>query len=376
MYFMIAYLVIAVSCILITGRTLTSYNETALWLKIGVYLILTYAWFSPMIVWNLQASNTWPTWLYAVFAKFSYFLFGFAFLLVIALIGRDLLWQAAHFIVPQKVISPSNPAALKCANYAVMAIIFICSLYAVYAAEKMPWVLHYGYADARIKRPLKLLVISDLHITKMTSVQKVRRWVEYFNALKADMILMPGDIGDDRPADIKEQISALKKLKAPLGIYYTIGNHESYFNALAWEGEFAALGWQVLHNSGVEAENTGLYIAGVPDSSTMSAHIAQAVQRAKPEDYRILLSHNPTTALNAQKGEVDLQISGHTHGGQIFPFNWLTSWGNKGFVSGQYNLENTTLLVSHGAGYWGPPMRLGAPSDILLISLNKSSPEH
>ena len=369
MWFLAAYIIIAVSCITITGRTLIAYSEYAAWAKLLVYVFLVLAWFSPMLVWNMQARLSVPVWLYVGFAKVCYFMFGFAFLLVMVLLIRDFVWFLLYYIGGKNIISPFDASVLKSVNIITIVSVLLLSIYAVYAAGKMPQVLHYQYTDARIKKPVKILVASDLHITKMTSVEAVQKLVRMFNGLKPDIILLPGDIGDDSVGDVKRQIGELKKLRAPLGIFYTLGNHETYFDAGAWEAEFASLGFIVLHNSGVSVPDTGLFIAGLPDMHAFPINIKQAVRQAKKEEYRLMLSHLPAVAKYIRDNDVNMLVGGHTHGGQIFPFNWLTKWGNGGFVSGEYSKNNATVLVSRGVGYWGPPMRLGAPSDVMLIEL-------
>lgn len=369
MGFMITYFVMALSCILITGRTLVAYVDCALWLKTAVYVLLCFAWFSPILIWNLQSKAEIPVWLYGIFAKVGYFLLGFAFLLVMILIIRDFLWMIIYWLSGKNIISPNDFRALNFANIVTICILSLCCLYGVYKAEQLPQVWHYTHRDKRILKPLRLLVAADMHITKMTPVKVVKRWVEHLNKQNADIILLPGDIADDRVADIKQQIEVLKSLKAPLGIYYILGNHEIYFGGPEWEAEFASLGWIVLHNSGIKVENSGVYIAGVPDISGFSISSGQALRRATESDYRILLSHGPAVIKKISANRVDLQVSGHTHGGQIFPFNIFTKLGNSGFVSGEYKDGITTLLVTKGVGYWGPPIRLGAESDIILIEL-------
>ena len=193
--------------------------------------------------------------------------------------------------------------------------------------------------------------------------------VKLFNKLHPDIILIPGDIADDDSEAIRRQLNELKKLHAPEGIYYTVGNHEIYHNAFVWEAAFAAFGWCVLHNSGVMMKDSGLYVGGVPDSAGFSVSVLQAVKNAEKDAFRIVLSHQPSAVLQAKAGEIDLMVSGHTHGGQIIPFNYLTGFGNAGFVAGEYRLKHAILLVSRGVGYWGPPMRLGAPNDVILIDL-------
>lgn len=372
MGFLIAYFVVAVSCIVISGRTLIAYTDFSIWIKTCVYLLFLYAWFSPILMWNIQAKLNMPVGLYTCLAKFSYFLFGFAFLLTMVLLFRDIIWALVYYLGGKHIVSPTDNTALGCANLITLCLTLLMSFYAVYAAEKLPDIKHYRYADTRIQKDVKIVMASDLHITKMTSVDKVKEQVDYINQLQPDIILLPGDIADDKVEDIKAQIKELKKLKAPLGIYYTTGNHETYFDAFAWEAEFAALGWTVLHNSGVSVPNTGIYIGGVPDIHGFSTNMKQTVRNAADNEYRIVLSHIPTTAKYIGNTKIDILVAGHTHGGQIFPFNILTKYGNDGYVFGEYKLNNTVILVSRGVGYWGPPMRLGAPNDLMVIELYHS----
>lgn len=372
MGFLIAYFIVAVSCITISGRTLIAYGDCSVWIKTGVYLLFLYAWFSPILMWNIQAKLNMPVWLYTYLAKFSYFLFGFAFLLVMILLFRDIVWTAVYYLGGKNIVGPSDHTALLYANLITLGLTLLMSIYAVYAAEKLPNVKHYRYADTRIQKDVKIVLASDLHITKMTTVDKVKEQVDYINSLKPDIILLPGDIADDKVEDIKTQIQELKKLKAPFGIFYTTGNHETYFDAYAWEAEFASLGWTVLHNSGVSIPNTGLYIGGLPDIHGFATNFKQTVRNAADNEYRIILSHIPTTAKFIGDTKVDMLVAGHTHGGQIFPFNILTKYGNDGYVFGEYKLNNTIILVSRGVGYWGPPMRLGAPNDLMVIELYHS----
>lgn len=372
MGFLIAYFIVAVSCITISGRTLIAYSDYSVWAKSFVYLLFVYAWFSPILMWNIQAKLNMPVWLYTYIAKLSYFMFGFAFLLVMVLLVRDIIWVLVYYLGGKNIAGPTDNTALLYANIATLGIVLLMSIYAVYAAEKLPNIVCYRYSDSRIQRPVKIVLASDIHITKMTSIDKVKEQVKYINQLQPDIILMPGDIADDKVDDIKKQIHELKKLKAPLGIFYTLGNHETYFDGYAWEAEFASLGWTVLHNSGVSVPETGLYIAGLPDVHGFATNIKQAVRNASADEYRILLSHIPTTAKYIGNSPVDMLVAGHTHGGQIFPFNILTKYGNDGYVFGEYKLNNTVILVSRGVGYWGPSMRLGAPNDLMVIELYHS----
>ena len=365
----IIYLVISISCILITSRTLVAYGDYSTVTKILIYILFTISWFSPIIIWSLQSKGWLPLNVYNLLAKTGYFLFGFAFILVMLILMRDIVWSITYYLSGKQILSPIDNFALKFANCITVFIALCLGVYSVYSAEKLPKVLNYEYSDSRIKEPLKIMMISDIHINKMYSMKKVKKFVKYINDLKPDVLLMVGDIADDKLSDIKNKITELGKLKAPLGIYYVLGNHETYFDAFAWEAEFASLGWRVLHNSGISIEDKGLYIAGLPDNRRFPINIKQSLNQAKDDDFRIMLSHLPEVAHKIAENKVDIQVSGHTHGGQIFPFNFISKSANKGFLAGEYTLGNTKVLVSRGAGYWGPPMRLFAPNDIIMINL-------
>lgn len=370
MYFLIFYLITGFTCSTLCGYALMAFAAYPSWVNTAIYIGQLVAWFLPILIWILQNKNILPLRILRISAQISYFLLGFVFLLFAVVMLCDFVWYFAYFLVPKGLLpAPFEATAARTANLLVLVFLLLMSAYGLYAAHKMPRILRYGYRDARIKRPLKVLVISDWHITRMILPQSVAQRVEYINSLNPDVILMPGDIADDAPDSIKAHLSALRRLRAKEGIYYTLGNHEIYHNPFLWESTFAALGWRVLHNSGAVLSDSGVYIGGVPDTGGFSANVSQSVKNAAKDTYRIVLSHQPSIVAQTKEGEVDLMVSGHTHGGQIAPFNLISKLGNSGFAAGEYRIKNTVLLVSRGIGYWGPPMRLGAPSDVLLINL-------
>ena len=132
--------------------------------------------------------------------------------------------------------------------------------------------------------------------------------------------------------------------------------------------EFAKLKFEVLQNSGEQIENTGVYIAGVPDTSAASANYKNALQNAG-DSYKILLAHAPADFKNLAQNSVDIQFSGHTHGGQMVPFQHIAKKVNNGYLSGLYEKDGAKLFVLKGAGYWGPPMRILAEPDIAVLTL-------
>lgn len=189
---------------------------------------------------------------------------------------------------------------------------------------------------------------------------------------------MTGDIGDANPEDHEGELAELAKLKSKFGIYYVPGNHEYYWNVHAWVAAFEKLGFKVLINRNeiLSIEQGKVMIAGVPDASAGAAvpgHLCspkQAIITTAGDDdrtYKILLSHQPQVAEAAALAGFDLQLSGHTHGGQFFPFNWIVNFVHR-YPRGLHRVKQMHLYVLQGTGFWGPPVRLGASSEISLIS--------
>jgi predicted MPP superfamily phosphohydrolase len=156
-------------------------------------------------------------------------------------------------------------------------------------------------------------------------------------------------------------------------VYFVLGNHEFYSGALEWGVELAKRGFQFLNNYGLRLDDTGLYIAGIPDINSvqgtrMKINIANALYNAKDDDYRILLSHTPKFVEGMSKDNIDLILSGHTHGGQIYPFHYLAKQANEGHLAGFYDADGIKMYITRGTRYWGPPMRILAPSEITVFN--------
>lgn len=220
----------------------------------------------------------------------------------------------------------------------------------------------------------KILQLSDLHIGPTIRRRFVDAVVDRANALQPDLVAVTGDVADGLVPELREHVEPLGRLQAPHGAYFVTGNHEYYWDVLGWTKELERLGISVLTNEHrvVERGSSRLVVAGVTDLSTADASDpVAAVRGAPPSSVRVLLAHQPRSAFAAQAAGYDLQISGHTHGGQYFPFNLLVRLFQP-FVAGLHRLESMWLYVSRGTGYWGPPLRLGAPAEITLLELQPS----
>lgn len=380
--FMIGTLIIAIAASAILIKTLVGYSAFSLGFKLIVSLLTVIAWFAPMFVWGVRHFRlTDNALVYGIISNVSYYLFGTAFILLILVLCRDLLWFIVYDILKWSksasaaAFNPSLVPVLNKANLMTVILALLVSFYALWSALKEPALKEIRISTPKIESEFRALQLSDLHISRTTPVSRVEKLVARVNALKPDVILLTGDIIDDRVDAVTQQMEALRKLEAPYGVQMVYGNHEFYSGLLPWQRKFSKMGFNLLFNFGLRLGESGIYVAGIPDAGTIkrsrffSLNIRRALENRSVNDYVILLSHTPDLdPKEIDDGRIDLQLSGHTHGGQIFPFHLLAKKANK-YLAGMYDVNGTTLYVSRGAGYWGPPMRLFAPSEITLFRL-------
>jgi hypothetical protein len=227
---------------------------------------------------------------------------------------------------------------------------------------------------------LTIAQITDLHVGPTIREREVRRVVDQVNALRPDVVAVTGDLVDGSVRDLGRAVAHLGRLEARHGVYFVTGNHEYYSGVDAWVAELRRLGLRVLRNERVAIGDAGASIdlAGVNDWSAgrLGAGEGPDLERAladrDPERGLVLLAHQPRGVGEAVRAGVELQISGHTHGGQIAPFSLLVG-AVYPYVKGLYRRDEGArsgrIFVSRGTGYWGPPFRLGAPPEIARIVL-------
>ncbi|MFY1597231.1 metallophosphoesterase [Micromonospora sp. WMMD737] len=223
---------------------------------------------------------------------------------------------------------------------------------------------------------LRIATVSDIHLGPLRGRAHTERIVAAINRLDADIVAVVGDLVDGSVAELGEAAEPLRGLRSRHGSYFVTGNHEYYSGVEEWVQELDRLGLRVMQNERTEIQARGgvLDLAGVNDVTAAGtglaapADYAAALGDRDPNRPVVLLAHQPVAATEAAKFGVDLQLSGHTHGGQMVPFNLLVKL-QQPVVSGLGEVDGTKVYVTNGAGFWGPPVRVGAEPQITLVEL-------
>jgi uncharacterized protein len=301
---------------------------------------------------------------------------GFFSSLLVLTVLRDLVLMGAHLL-----LSAQHAAALSAPSARwTLALTAFVTLAGLMVARQWPRVVDVDIPVINLPEGLhgfSIAQISDVHVGPTIKRGFVEGIVARVNDLKTDLIAVTGDLVDGSVQQLSHHTAPLAGLSAPHGVYFVTGNHEYYSGERAWTAEIRRLGLRVLKNEHVVLKHNGasLVLAGVTD---LSAHHFDAAEHSDPvaamrgapahAGARILLAHQPNSAAAAAHAGFDVQISGHTHGGQFWPWNLLVRFFQP-FTGGLYRLKNLWIYVSRGTGYWGPPNRFGVPSEITRIRL-------
>lgn len=308
--------------------------------------------------------------------------FGSLIVLALLLLVRDVIGLLTYFVSPQNGRELLRNRRL---NAALGIISVGLSLLGVWQAIRVPDVKNIEVTVPHLPPQmdgLRLVQLSDLHASRLLQAPWMQAVVEKTNALQPDLIVITGDLVDGTPQARAADVQPLQQLSARYGVFAIPGNHEYYVDYVHWLPAFEQLGLHMLLNDHVLVTHNGrqLVLAGITDKAASTSRLplpdVAASLRDAPQDAPvILLSHRPIGALaNARQG-VGLQLSGHTHGGQILGPHLLAQWANQGFVSGLYDVQGMQLYVSNGTGLWnGFPVRLGRAAEITHITLRAPAP--
>lgn len=317
-------------------------------------------------------------------ALLGYAAMGFDSSLFVLTLLRDLLLLLAwgwSLLGPNPGLNPAPDSDF--VRYSAMAVpiaALLASLLGFINARRRPRVRDVDVPIAHLPSALQgfsIVQLTDIHVGPTIRRPFVQAVVDRANALQADMVAVTGDIVDGSVPDLSEHTAPLGQLRARHGVFAVTGNHEYYSGAQAWIDEFSRLGMKVLINEHVVLQHGSarIAVAGVPD---YAAHHFNADHRSEPAKalrgapprikVKLLLAHQPRTATAAAEAGFSLQLSGHTHGGQFLPWRWFVPL-QQPYTAGLHRLDGLWVYISRGTGYWGPPKRLGAPSEITRLRL-------
>jgi hypothetical protein len=245
--------------------------------------------------------------------------------------------------------------------------------YGVKTALGPPQLDRFQLPMAKLPRAMdgtRLAVVSDIHLGPLTGSQHAARIVRLINSVDADIVCVVGDLVDGSVAELGRFAAPLADITSRRGAFFVTGNHEYYSGYQEWVAEVARLGVKPLRNERLEID--GLDLAGVNDLGGADFGDAPDFRRALGDRDTsrpvVLMAHQPVMARDAAAFGVDLQVSGHTHGGQMAPFNLLVPL-QQPVVSGFGEVDGVPVYVTNGAGFWGPPVRVGAPPQVTVIEL-------
>lgn len=301
----------------------------------------------------------------------------FSILLVLVAVGDIVrgVYHAARWAVAAQTWPMIDPRA---ASLTILAAAGVLSLVGLIQA-RCPRIRRVTVAIEELPQELdgyRIVQWSDVHISHTIQRRFLQSLVDRTNALAPDAVAITGDFVDGHLAELRDHVEPLRGLRTRDGAFYVTGNHEYYWRADEWCAALQSLGLDFLKNEHrvIERDGARIVFAGVTDPVGRFTHKQdpdRALAGAPDDSVKVLLSHRPQTAKHASRLGVDLQLSGHTHGGQFFPFN-LVIKRFQPIVAGLHRVGRTWLYVNRGTGYWGPPSRLAVGGEVTEITLRRA----
>lgn len=270
----------------------------------------------------------------------------------------------------------ADPLRSRIVAAGVVTVAFGLSVWGIFEAMRVPRVKRLDVVLERLGPGLDgttVALITDTHYGPIDRTRWATRVAAKVNELEADIVCHTGDIADGTVDQRRGQVATLGDIRARYARAYVTGNHE-YYGGQDWLSHMASLGWQALHNRHLIVERGGdrLVVAGIDDHTARTSDLKAALAGAEPGLPVLLLAHQPKQVALAASAGVDLQLSGHTHGGQIWPFHYLVKTDQPAVAGLSHHGERTRLYTSRGTGFWGPPLRVFAPSEITLLTLRSA----
>jgi uncharacterized protein len=399
-FFTVATIILAIGYGYVGWRLIPSPRIQRGW-KLATWIVLAILSVLPSVVMVLQMGGGGSIWsdVLAWIAFLGLAVLSIAFALFLTRDGiRALAWVVALAVSRVRgLIAPSSEEADSDApqdpdrrgflessvNWSLVGLSGAMAGYGLFEAHLSPEVVDVSVPIDGLPPDLegfRIVQISDLHVGATIKGDWVSDVVDAVNALSPDIVALTGDLVDGRVVGLEKDVAPLARLSPRHASYFVTGNHEYYSGAQQWITEVRRLGFDALLNEHriIRQGEASILLGGVTDPAgrqfghTSSARTSLAGARrasATPADVKILLAHQPKSVFDAAEAGYDLQICGHTHGGQFFPWSYVV-YLMQPFVAGLHRYERTWIYVNRGTGYWGPPVRIGRPPEITAIELH------
>ena len=398
MFFVIVFIIVPLAYYYVGKRLIEpgAYNGGQ---KAVAWLIILFVFLLPFSSRYLRRYNISDSWA-EILVIAGYISLGFFGILFIIILTRDvilvLLWLMRKVGKIFQNISRANSDftdtpqnkerrrfLVHSSNLGILALTGGLTGYGIHEATTLPGIVRISVPVKNLPKEIegfRIVQITDLHVGPTIKRKYVAGVVEIANELHPDILAFTGDFAEGSPGSLRQDIAILSELQAKSGKFFVTGNHEYYNGVDAWLREVYRLGFQVLMNEHhvIKRGAARLLLAGVPDPRARTydpnhgPHLSKTLKNAPDCHVRILFAHRPQAIFESSQHGFDLQLSGHTHGGQIFPFNYMARL-REPYISGLHLHRKTWIYVSRGTGVWGPPMRLGAPAEVTEITLVKAA---
>ena len=385
MFFVIAFIVMSITYSWVGWRLIKplASGSSWRWVVVAVLAVQFVSVFASFAILRSLGPGGWAAPLYWL----AYGGLGLVSLVFTGMVVIELGWVSARVsdkLVGTRAVPVDEDRRLflrRSFNLGVLGLAGTAGAYGFWHARRDPAVVTVDVPIADLPDELngyRIIQISDTHLGPTLSGAFLRRVVKLVNGLEADMVAVTGDLVDGSTEHLLQHVEPLTDLANRDGTFFVTGNHEYYSGAEPWCRTVVGLGVNVLNNSHaiIERGTSKLMVAGVTDyraHTILPAHRsdpAAAVSDAPDCNVRLLLAHQPKSCFAAKPHGFDLQLSGHTHGGQFFPWNFVVGRFHP-FVKGLNRWGRGWVYVNRGTGYWGPPMRIGVPSEITQLTLRK-----
>ena len=360
--------------------SLTGNARISFWI---VHVLGTLSMFTAPIVYRLYPEKN-PSFAYNALQWTGYTFMGIYSVLILFILVNSIGLDLYHrFFASPENLNEERRMFFK-STLAIVSLMGTGSIAAIgfYQARQKPNVVKVDIQIDHLPEDFEgvtILQLSDVHVGQTIRGEFVKTLVEMSNQLNPDIVVLTGDMVDGTRDQLDFEVASFKNIKAPLGKFMIPGNHEYYWGVDTWLERWRELGFTTLINqhSIVTKNKSQIIMAGVHDYSAsrmgpLQSNPQEALENSPKGLVKILLAHQPRSIYQASKAGFDLQLSGHTHSGQYFPYS-LVVYLFQPFVKGLHLYEKTWVYVNRGTGYWGPPSRFGVPPEITLLKLTKKS---